>query len=706
MKKRILCILLVLSMVMAVMPLTFITATAKTDDEVQLSGDSTELTQPTIPENVKQSAEEFYKSYSAQNGNWVSTSCKFIQNALTSLPVQGQYAKIGVWVGKQFFNMLMGSSDDDRTEEMLEAINQLNVQNQTTLLKLDQLTDIVKDQYQLNYINEYYNGDKTLYALTKIYMGELQNTDGETEEQVEASRRQLLTYDIPQKSSSDINSLSSLSSYDEMVLAFGEKLKSSIFLNDGSCNTIDLMNNYALRHFKWEHQGYEMRENYWSSLISLYVTSSNLMRASLEARIEVYETVNKDKQAKTLRETITALNKLNEDIQKLGNAASFTRLGDDIRHYQVKGHEVYLFTQTTKQLLPYKDAGTTSDFKPEKGQKTNKHWVPFYTYTDSSTDKVYEGLDSKYYKYIYDDYNPAGSSQIINLYDIFFSKEEGNLTPPAGIDYSGTVTFVSNDIKTEHRCKKYLGGQDNYWDVKCKLYEAYGKIKDEYRSIAYFMDTYYLHWDYIPDEYLDSFIMVIPAAMSNNEVNVGQGEILTEEFVPFTVTFDANGGSINIKSTKTDINGYIAELPTPSYTGYEFDGWYTAQNVKVTSDTQFTEDTTVYAKWISVNSSTEGIDGCSGNHANLKHTEAKAATTESEGNIEYWYCKDCGKYFSDKDGKNEIKLADTVIAKLTKSTSPQTGDNRHIALWLALLFFVSSGILIGANAYSKKKNID
>ena len=79
MKKRILCILLVLSMVMAVMPLTFITATAKTDDEVQLSGDSTELTQPTIPENVKQSAEEFYKSYSAQNGNWVSTSCKFIQ---------------------------------------------------------------------------------------------------------------------------------------------------------------------------------------------------------------------------------------------------------------------------------------------------------------------------------------------------------------------------------------------------------------------------------------------------------------------------------------------------------------------------------------------------------------------------------------------------------------------------------------------------
>ena len=49
---------------------------------------------------------------------------------------------------------------------------------------------------------------------------------------------------------------------------------------------------------------------------------------------------------------------------------------------------------------------------------------------------------------------------------------------------------------------------------------------------------------------------------------------------------------------------------------------------------------------------------------NLENIPAKAATVTETGNKEYWHCKDCGKYFSDKDGKNSIELADTVIVKL------------------------------------------
>ena len=76
------------------------------------------------------------------------------------------------------------------------------------------------------------------------------------------------------------------------------------------------------------------------------------------------------------------------------------------------------------------------------------------------------------------------------------------------------------------------------------------------------------------------------------------------------------------------------------------------------------------------------------NHTNLQHIPAKAATEDSEGNIEYWYCSGCGKYYSDKDGAKEIKKADTVTAKLPKS--PQTGDTSNLMLWIALLF-VSGG---------------
>ncbi len=91
------------------------------------------------------------------------------------------------------------------------------------------------------------------------------------------------------------------------------------------------------------------------------------------------------------------------------------------------------------------------------------------------------------------------------------------------------------------------------------------------------------------------------------------------------------------------------------------------------------------------------------NHTNLKHFPATAATKTTEGNIEYWYCEGCGKYYSDKDGTKEIKKADTVTAKLKDdSKSPQTGDTSNLALWIALLF-ISGGAVIGTIVVSKKK---
>ena len=157
-------------------------------------------------------------------------------------------------------------------------------------------------------------------------------------------------------------------------------------------------------------------------------------------------------------------------------------------------------------------------------------------------------------------------------------------------------------------------------------------------------------------------------------------------------------------------------------------------------------------------------------HTNLVKTEAKAATHMTEGNIEYWTCNGCDKYFSDEAGTQEIALADTVIPKLTEhtadgsgwhsdetghwntcecgeklneaahtfewvidkeataaeagskheectvcgyakaaveipatgeTTSPETGDNSNMVLWIALLF-ISGGVL-SVVTYKKKK---
>ena len=70
------------------------------------------------------------------------------------------------------------------------------------------------------------------------------------------------------------------------------------------------------------------------------------------------------------------------------------------------------------------------------------------------------------------------------------------------------------------------------------------------------------------------------------------------------------------------------------------------------------------------------------NHANLVKTEAKAATHLTEGNIEYWHCDGCDKYFRDQAATEEIAdLSEIVIPKLAEHTPDNTGwhsdDNNH-----------------------------
>ena len=93
---------------------------------------------------------------------------------------------------------------------------------------------------------------------------------------------------------------------------------------------------------------------------------------------------------------------------------------------------------------------------------------------------------------------------------------------------------------------------------------------------------------------------------------------------------------------------------------------------------------------------------------NLTHVDAKAATAESAGNIEYWHCEKCGKYYSDAKAAHEITLEQTVIEKLPGKEAvnnlPKTGDDSRVALWL-LLLAVSGGALL-KNLADRRKNAD
>lgn len=75
----------------------------------------------------------------------------------------------------------------------------------------------------------------------------------------------------------------------------------------------------------------------------------------------------------------------------------------------------------------------------------------------------------------------------------------------------------------------------------------------------------------------------------------------------------------------------------------------------------------------------------------LKKVEAKAPTQTEEGNIEYWYCEKCDKYFSDKDATAEIRKEDTVI--------PQLKEEKHT---LTIAVEKVNGVVPGEVQYAGK----
>jgi len=104
------------------------------------------------------------------------------------------------------------------------------------------------------------------------------------------------------------------------------------------------------------------------------------------------------------------------------------------------------------------------------------------------------------------------------------------------------------------------------------------------------------------------------ATSANGEVAFADEEVvsnwdadITELFAKWTaktitITWDANGGSVNPTSSTYTYNGATITLPIPTRTGYSFNGWFTAttggtQITEVGTTNKPTENVTYYAQW-------------------------------------------------------------------------------------------------------------
>ena len=142
--------------------------------------------------------------------------------------------------------------------------------------------------------------------------------------------------------------------------------------------------------------------------------------------------------------------------------------------------------------------------------------------------------------------------------------------------------------------------------------------------------------------------------------------------VTYTVSFDANGGSVTPASAETTAEGKLTSLPTPTRSGrYSFKGWYTAASggTKITTDTVFSENTTVYAQWTytggggggGVSKYTVKFETNGGSTIANKTVTRNTVLTEPTAPTKDGYTFD--GWYSDK----ELKTAYDFSAKVTKS---------------------------------------
>jgi len=93
-------------------------------------------------------------------------------------------------------------------------------------------------------------------------------------------------------------------------------------------------------------------------------------------------------------------------------------------------------------------------------------------------------------------------------------------------------------------------------------------------------------------------VLILVALVLSAFVLVACGGDTIPVVTEYTITFNVDGGS-DVASIKKTKDSNLGTLPTPTKTGYTFEGWFSdsARTIEVTSTTVVTANMTLYAKW-------------------------------------------------------------------------------------------------------------
>lgn len=152
----------------------------------------------------------------------------------------------------------------------------------------------------------------------------------------------------------------------------------------------------------------------------------------------------------------------------------------------------------------------------------------------------------------------------------------------------------------------------------------------------------------------------------------------------YTITFDANGGSVTPTTVDYTYDGAVVAMPTPTRDGFRFEGWYTEQTggtkwEDVGNTNKPTSNITLYAHWSELYSATFIANGqtfvtqtdkyCSGDALQLPATDPDAGTYACAGYTFVGWASD------------EQSGATTTCPTLVSASTPITADATFHAVW-------------------------
>jgi|GEM_PF-6552841 len=325
---------------------------------------------------------------------------KILKGGISALLDTMKVPRIFNWGFGELFDTVLGTTDSTQTvlANIAQSLDSIN----------DKLDNLIKQVLDLGYgmqIQDYIDYTQKMSVVNSTFLVELQAVDDLSDGDNKAQKQKKLI--------SDLN-------YDDFyteVLVLGKKLLETSAIT--GFNLFTAFDKLAVNTYKWEHQGYEPRALFRNGALGLYLSLTSFCEIAIQGTLKDMDPSQVTEIAK-LQNFHNNLKAQITDVNNMVAATDIVKRGDDVRYYQVRGHERLVSSVPQRMSVP-----------PINYNQIDYRDLTYFIVTSNGQPVP----ELEWYQAVRTDY---GNGQ--TLFNIFFSPDEGNLYNTPG--FSETDWYV------------------------------------------------------------------------------------------------------------------------------------------------------------------------------------------------------------------------------------------------------------------------